>query len=129
MAASDWEAAIVATIAGFAGIVSAAGGVLLIIRSVRDKERKAAKADYKQSEAQLHAEREARVHLEELAYTQRVLLAQNGIALPGPVPEVTHVEPAPDAPGPSGLPALGGRLHRRGPDAGGRGGGDEPGGG
>ena len=110
------------------GIVSAAGGVLLIIRSVRDKERKAAKADYEQSEAQLHAEREARVHLEELAYTQRVLLAQNGIALPlAEVPMVANIEPAPDPSGPSDLPSLRGRLHRRRPAAGDSGGGDEPG--
>jgi hypothetical protein len=103
--------------------------VLLIIRSVRDKERKAAKADYDQAESQLHAEREARVHLEELAYTQRVLLAQNGIALPlAEVPVVAHIEPAPDASGPSDLPSLRGRVHRRRSAAGGGGGGDEPGG-
>ena len=126
MAASDWEAGIVAIITGFTGMVAAGGGVLLIIRSVRNKERKTAHQEYEEISAELHNEREVRVRLEELVYTQRVLLAQNGIALP--VMDLPKPEQLPDVdtdtPGPRSLPALGDRLHRRGGNAGDSGGGN-----
>lgn len=129
MAASDWEPTVVAIITGFAGIVSAAGGVLLVIRSVRNKERKAAKHEYAEVSAELHAEREARVALEEVAYEQRRLLAQNGIAPPGEIPQVKQVadEPEPDPPGPRRLSSRRDRVQRCRADDGDSGGGDEPG--
>jgi hypothetical protein len=112
---------------GVAGIVSAAGGVLLIVRAVRDKERKAAKEEYDEVSDELHEERRVRIRLEELAHAQRVLLAQSGIALPpGEVPQV-HLERGDEA-GPRGLSALRDRLPGRLGAAGDSGGDDEPGG-
>ena len=127
----NWSAAIVAIITGFTAIISAAGGVLLVIRSVRNKERKTAHQEYAEISTELHNEREVRVRLEELVYTQRVLLAQNGVALP--VMDLPKPEQIPDVdtdtPGPLSLPALGSRLHRRRDPAGGSGGDNESGGG
>ena len=118
----DWQAGVAAVITGFAAIVSAAGGVLLIIRSVRDKERRAAKADYAQLSRQLRAERDARVTLEELVYLQRDLLARHGIARPvGEVPAIAQADDDADddadADSARGLPALGGRILRGRADA------------
>jgi hypothetical protein len=113
VAASDWEIPLAAVLTGMAGIVSAAGGVLLAIHAVRDKERKQAKADYEQISAQLHAERAARVRVEELAYTQRLLLAQHGVPLP---PEPAD-DRDPDPAGAHGVPAPVDRVHRRRADA------------
>lgn len=97
----------VAVVAGLAALASAAGGMILALRTVRDQERRAAKADYQRAESELRAERDARVRLEELAFTQRMLLAHNGIVPPG-----------------EDVPGAGGGVHGGAGDAGGIGGGD-----
>jgi hypothetical protein len=121
-----WETGVIAIITGFAGIVSAVGGMLLIVRAVRNKERKAAKQELDEVSDELHEERETRIQLEELAHQQRVLLAQSGIALPrGEMPTVRHDRH--DEPVPRTLSPLRGRLHRRRAAAGDDGGADESG--
>jgi hypothetical protein len=121
-----WETGVIAIITGLAGIVSAAGGMLLIVRAVRNKERKAAKQELDEVSDELHEERETRIQLEELAHQQRVLLAQSGIALPaGEMPKVRHDRY--DESVSRSLSPLRGRLRRRRAAAGDSGGDDEPG--
>ena len=75
MDAADW----VALLTGAAGLVTAAGGVLLAVRAVRDKERKAAQEEIATLQGLLGAERRDRVDAELAAHRLEVLLARHGI--------------------------------------------------
>lgn len=73
-------AGIVAIFTGFAATITAVGGILLAIRAVRDKERKAAKAELDNVNTMLVEERQQRLVAERDAYQARLKLAQHGIA-------------------------------------------------
>jgi hypothetical protein len=94
----DSEAALAALLTGFAGLVAAAGGILLAVRAVRSRERKAAKAENDELANELATERKRNVALELWAYQMRVLLAQYGLT-PPPIPieldEPRVIEPPP----------------------------------
>ena len=70
---------IVALLTGLAGLVTAAGGVLLAVRAVRDKERKAAKEEIATLTLLLDGERQARIASELRSHNLSVILARNGI--------------------------------------------------
>jgi len=70
---------LVALLTGCAGLVTAAGGILLAIRAVRDKERKAAKDELKNVEEMLTNERKDRIDAELQIHRLTLLLAQHGI--------------------------------------------------
>ena len=73
---------VAAIITGFAGIVTAVGGVLLAIRAVRNKERKAAKNEFDTVEGMLEGERKDRIKAELENYHLKLKLAQHGIEVP-----------------------------------------------
>jgi hypothetical protein len=85
-AVSTSEAEIVAVVTGFAGIIAACGGVLLAVRAVRSKERRNAAKEYEQLVGQLDEARAAQLSAERYAHELGVLLARNGIDVPGQVP-------------------------------------------
>jgi len=58
------------------------GGVLLAIRTVRNRERKSAKEDMDTVNHMLADERRLRIQAEERNYEMMVLLAENGIKPP-----------------------------------------------
>lgn len=62
-----------------AAIITAAGGIMLAIRSVRDKERKASTGEVNSLSIMLSQEREARIACERQVYALRLKLAQHGI--------------------------------------------------
>jgi hypothetical protein len=68
-----------AIITGVAGVITAAGGILLSIRAVRDRERKAAKNELDTVNTMLAQEREQRIQAELDTYKARLKLAQHGI--------------------------------------------------
>lgn len=76
---TDTEATVGAIVTGLAAIISAAGGVLLTVRAVRSKERKAAADELDEVTAELAEERHARLQAEHQAHEYRVLLVKNGI--------------------------------------------------
>lgn len=78
----DTTLAVLAGILGFAGVVSAVGGVMLAIRAARDKERKAAKAELDEVTGMLTSERRLRIRAERYSYDLALLLAQHGIKPP-----------------------------------------------
>lgn len=67
-----------AWITGVAGIVTAAGGVLLAVRAVRAKERKAAKQEIDELGTMLAEERAAHLECERHAHELRLRMAQHG---------------------------------------------------
>ena len=73
------ELTIAAILTGVAALVTATGGVLLAVRSVRSNERKAASGEITSLSAMLEQERDAVVACELKLYNMRVLLAKNGI--------------------------------------------------
>jgi len=77
---------VAAIITGFAGIVTAVGGVLLAIRAVRNKERKAAKEELDTVDDMLQSERKDRIQAELQNYNLRLKLAQHGIEVPDEPP-------------------------------------------
>jgi hypothetical protein len=97
-AVSTSEAEIVAVVTGFAGIIAACGGVLLAIRAVRSKERRNAAKEYEQLVGQLDEARAAQLSAERWAHELAVLLARNGIDVPG------QVRREPYRPGGHGVP-------------------------
>ena len=68
-----------ALLTGTAGLVTAAGGILLAVRAVRDKERKAAQAEIATLSGLLAAERHDRTAAELRAHRLEVRLARHGI--------------------------------------------------
>jgi hypothetical protein len=76
---TDTEATVGAIITGLAAIISAAGGVLLTVRAVRSKERKAAADELDEVTGELADERRARIEAEHRAHEYHVLLVRNGI--------------------------------------------------
>lgn len=76
---TDIEVEIAAIFTGLAGMVSATGGVLLAIRAVRSKERKAAAAELDQVSTELSKERAARLQAERRQHDYHVLLVKNGL--------------------------------------------------
>jgi methylthioribose-1-phosphate isomerase len=77
VAASDLAPAI-AIFSGAAGIVSAIGGILLAIRAIRNKERKAAKEEIDELGKELTQERHTRISLERQIYNVRLFLEKHG---------------------------------------------------
>lgn len=69
---------VIAIITGLAGIVTACGGVLLAVRAVRSRERKAANKEIEQLSDLLTVERQQHVDCEVLLQTARMLLAKTG---------------------------------------------------
>lgn len=63
-------------------MITAVGGVYLAIHTVRDKERKAARAEMLSLEGMLAAERAKRINAELTNYNLMMLLAENGIRVP-----------------------------------------------
>jgi hypothetical protein len=70
---------IAAIFTALAAIVTAAGGVMLAIRSVRDKERKASTGEIGSLGDMLKQEREARIACEAKLFELRLKLTQHGI--------------------------------------------------
>ena len=95
-------ASVIAILTGFAGLVAASGGVLLAIRAVRSRERKAAKAEIDELSHMLGQERERRVAVELVVYQCRVIMAQHGLT-PPPLPDEPEIEPMPERPQLRGL--------------------------
>jgi hypothetical protein len=81
VSASDLAPAI-AIFSGCAGIISAAGGIMLAIRAVRSKERKAAKAEIDELSQELADERHKRLALETQVYKIKLFLRKHGFAFP-----------------------------------------------
>lgn len=81
MAASDLAPAI-AIFSGAAGIISAVGGIMLAVRAVRSKERKAAKAEIDELGQELTAERHKRLALETQVYRIKLFLRKHGFVVP-----------------------------------------------
>jgi hypothetical protein len=75
-------ASLIALLTGLAGIIAAAGGVLLAIRAVRTRERKAAKEELDQVTTMLSQERGLRVQSERYSYHLMLTLAEHGIEAP-----------------------------------------------
>lgn len=80
------EASIIAIVSGFAGIITAVGGVLLAIRAMRSKERKNAAKEIDQLADQLAAERSNVIDAEVWGQQCAMLLARAGLDVP-PRPE------------------------------------------
>ena len=70
---------IVALLTGLAGIVTAAGGILLAVRAVRDKERRAAKEEINTLQLLLDDERKQRIDSELATHRLKLRLAQHGL--------------------------------------------------
>src|SRR4249919_1315222 len=81
VAASDLAPAI-AIFSGAAGIVSAVGGIMLAVRAVRSKERKAAKAEIDELGQELSDERHKRLMLETQVYRIKLFLREHGFVVP-----------------------------------------------
>jgi hypothetical protein len=73
---------LIALIAGIAGVITAIGGILLAIRTVRSKERKAAKTDLDTVNLMLADERRLRIEAERHNYELLLDLAEHGIKPP-----------------------------------------------
>jgi hypothetical protein len=71
-----------AILTGIAGIIAAAGGILLAIRAVRDRERRAAKHELDEVTGMLAVERERTIVLEAVMHEQRRTLARHGLPVP-----------------------------------------------
>jgi hypothetical protein len=84
----DTTLAVLAGILGFAGVVSAIGGIMLAIRAARDKERKAAKAELDDLSGMLSEERRLRIQAERQVFDLTLLLARHGIDPPDDPPPV-----------------------------------------
>jgi hypothetical protein len=82
----DTTLAVLGGILGFAGVVSAIGGILLAVRAARDKERKAAKGEIDGLAAMLTEERHLRLTCERHVYNLTLLLARHGIDPPDDPP-------------------------------------------
>ena len=78
----DTTLAVLSGVLGFAGIVSAIGGIMLAVRAARDKERKAAKAELDSVSGMLADERQARLECERHTYQLSLTLARHGIDPP-----------------------------------------------
>lgn len=72
----------IALLAGIAGIITAIGGILLAVRTVRNKDRKAAKDDLDQVNHMLAEERRLRIEAERHNYDLLLDLAEHGIKPP-----------------------------------------------
>ena len=72
----------IALLTGIAGIIAAVGGVVLAVRTVRNKERKSAKEDLDTVNHMLADERRLRIDSERHTYELLVVLAENGIKPP-----------------------------------------------
>lgn len=70
---------LIAILAGIAGIVTAFGGVLLAVRTVRSNERKAATAEIDSLTEQIAKERTLNINCETALHEANLLLATNGI--------------------------------------------------
>ena len=70
---------IVALLTGLAGIVTAAGGILLAVRAVRDKERRAAKEEINTLQLLLDDERKQRIDSELATHRLKLRLARHGL--------------------------------------------------
>jgi hypothetical protein len=66
-------------ITGVGGVAAAAGGIMLTVRAVRSKERRAANDEITQLSGMLDEERKARLTAEQKAYARSIRLAQNGL--------------------------------------------------
>ena len=86
---TDWSW--VAILTGVGALISAAGGLLLAIRAVRSKERKAAASEIDSLSTMLSAERHSRVQCEADRHQLRLSLTEHGIDLPQP--KEVHDEP------------------------------------
>jgi hypothetical protein len=75
---------LIAILAGIAGIVTAFGGVLLAVRTVRSNERKAATAEIDGLTEQIAKERQLHINCEMALHEANLLLATNGIKPYGP---------------------------------------------
>jgi hypothetical protein len=84
---TEVEAQIAAVITGFAGIIAATGGVLITLRSVRNREQKAVKEQIERLDAWLADERVKRIAAEQRVYQLALELAQHGIVVPDVVPQ------------------------------------------
>jgi hypothetical protein len=70
---------LIALIAGIAGIITAVGGVMLAIRTVKNNERKASKRDLDNMSHMLADERQLRIEAERRNYDLLLELAEHGI--------------------------------------------------
>jgi hypothetical protein len=70
---------LIAILAGIAGIVTAFGGVLLAVRTVRSNERKAATSEIDGLTEQIAKERQLHIDCEVALHEAYLLLATNGI--------------------------------------------------
>jgi len=68
-----------ALITGIGGVLSAVGGVMLTVRAVRNKERKAFKEELDLVEGMLETERHEHIQAEIRNYKLRMEMAQHGI--------------------------------------------------
>jgi hypothetical protein len=75
---------LIAILAGIGGIITAFGGVLLAVRTVRSKERKAATAEIDLLTEQISKERQLHINCEVALHEANLLLATNGIKPYGP---------------------------------------------
>jgi hypothetical protein len=75
---------LIAILAGIAGIVTAFGGILLAVRTVRSNERKAATVEIDALTEQIAKERELHINCEVALHEAYLLLATNGIKPLGP---------------------------------------------
>jgi len=92
------DAVLVTLLTGLAALVVLTGAVLLAIRSVRSRERRAAAQEIEQLSSLLDHERNLRLACELRAHNAEVLLTRNGIAVePHPEHDVQAIEP-PDVP-------------------------------
>ncbi len=78
---------IIAIFTGLAAIVSGVGGILLAIRAVRDKERKAAAAELKTVESLLSEERESAIKCETNLQRLKRILIRHSIPIPRDIEE------------------------------------------
>jgi len=76
------ELSLVAFVAGVAGVITAIGGVLLAIRSVRSKERQAAKQEIDQLSGMLSEARDGRIAAEMRVHELELIMVKEGIAIP-----------------------------------------------
>lgn len=68
-----------AWLTGLAGLITAAGGVVLAVRAARSSERKATSSEIDELSTMLATERAGRIACERDAYTLRRRLAEHGL--------------------------------------------------
>ncbi len=83
---------IIAILTGVAAVISGAGGILLAIRAVRDKERKAAAQELKTVESLLSEEREAAIKCETNLQRLRRILIRHSILIPKDIEDDLNAE-------------------------------------